>query len=258
MDTGRARVTAKESDSERVEACVRADYAFIEEQGVVVVDEYDAVYPLRIAHALGAKKPAMFFCVGNADLLNRPALFIGGSRAATDEGLRIAYRCGRIAAEAGYVVASGYARGVDTAAHIGAIEGGGSTIALLPAGLAQFRLRRGIAGAIEDGAFLAATELPPSASFSKRNAFRRNRLLATLGLAAIIIEAGDTGGSWHAAGEAVKYGRPLFYHPGARPEYAAKMEALGAERILERHGAPVLDAVFKRCGGAKEGGLSAP
>ncbi|MCD6308944.1 MAG: DNA-processing protein DprA, partial [Candidatus Latescibacteria bacterium] len=110
--------------------CLDKDMAFILGRGIDVLTEGDERFPGAFTRSLGKGCPRMLFCTGNLSLLNRPAILVCGSRDATRKGLDFAYRCGRLIAEEGFTVVSGYARGVDLAAHQGALEGGGDTVAL--------------------------------------------------------------------------------------------------------------------------------
>ena len=228
---------------------VERDKDFLENMPVRLVWEKDYDYPVKLSDAFRKKRPGVLFCIGNVAFLNKPSIFICGAREASDTGREIAYKCGRLAAEAGYVVISGYARGVDIAAHTGAVEGGGNTLALLPYGLARFSVRRELSELFNPDNFLVASELPPTCGFIVKGALRRNTLMVGLADAVIVIEPGESGGTWFSAERAADMKRPLFFHEGARPEIVPRMESMGGERLQVRNGAPVLDGVYERCGG---------
>lgn len=140
---------------------------------------------------------------------------IVGSRAATGYGLE---RAGRLAADLarlGAVIVSGLARGIDAAAHRGALEAGGVTVAILPGGLdaitpaSHAGLARWIA---RRGALLSEW---PGTHPAKRGLFlRRNRLIAALAQATVVVEAAERSGALSTARVARRLGRPLFAVPG--------------------------------------------
>jgi DNA processing protein len=140
---------------------------------------------------------------------------IVGSRAATAYGLE---RAGRLAADLarlGLVIVSGLARGIDAAAHRGALEAGGITVAVLPGGLdaitptSHVGLARRIAGR---GALLS--EWPGAHAASRGLFIRRNRLIAALAQATVVVEAAERSGALSTALLARRLGRPLLAVPG--------------------------------------------
>jgi len=157
----------------------------------------------------GSGKAQSLWTVGNVEVLRRPAVGICGSRDATDAGLKYAAEFGKIAAEAGFVVVSGYARGVDTAAHIGALEAGGSTIAVLPEGIQGFRIRRQLRNLVTENNLLAVSPFEPGAPWTTWNAMSRNKTIIDLAVALFVIEAGESGGTLEAGLECLRRGKPL-------------------------------------------------
>jgi DNA processing protein len=161
-----------------------------------------------------------------------------GARNASETALDLAYRCGQSLANSNMVVASGYARGVDMAAHRGALDAGGSTLAFLPYGVARFTVRRNIREAFDPKRFLWVSEREPWQIFSSPAALHRNKLLAALARAVIVIEPGESGGTWYSAEQAHRMGRPLFFLEGNRPEVIGQLEPLGGIRLTVRNGEP--------------------
>lgn len=201
--------------------------------------------PPRMVRLLGDCAPRNLFCCGEISLLRGNTVMVCGARDASPEALDLAYRCGRLLADSGVTVASGYARGVDLAAHRGVFEAGGSTVAVLPYGLARFRVHRSLGDAFDPERFLAVSELTPWGVFTTRSALRRNKLLAALADAVIVVEPGETGGTWYSAEKASAMGKPLFFLEGARPEIIPRMEALGGKRLEVRNGAPDIGVVMR-------------
>ena len=189
-------------------------------------------------------RPRMLHVSGELSLFWRVSVMVCGARDASEEALDFSYRCGRLIADAGLVAASGYARGVDMAAHRGALEAGGETVAFLPFGLARFRLHRDLTEVFDPRRFLAVTEEEDFIAFSTRAALKRNKLLAAHAAAVIVVEPGDSGGTWYSAEKAAELDRPLFFLEGERPETVDRLESLGGKRIVVRNGAPDLGEVF--------------
>jgi DNA processing protein len=150
-------------------------------------------------------------CVGNLGLLDQPRIAIVGARKATVDGRRRAAQLARDCARAGVVVVSGLAEGVDYAAHTSAIEHGGKTIAVIgtpldkvyPAKHAdlQYKIYR---------EHLLLSPFTRGEKFVPTNFPARNRIMARLARATVIIEASDSSGSLHQAVESIKVGRPVF------------------------------------------------
>lgn len=165
-------------------------------------------YPSRIDELLRSKT---IFAKGCLDLLQRTAIGICGSRDASPRALRWAYRFGAEAAKHGIVVVSGYARGVDREAHRGALESGGSTIAVLPDGIRHFSVVRSLRHLIDyESNFLAVSMFEPDAMWKTWRAMERNRLIVGLSAALFVIEARDQGGTINAALECVRQKKKLY------------------------------------------------
>jgi len=193
-------------------------------------------YPPAAARLLGGKSPATLYCLGNLSLLNRPAVGFCGSRKASARGLAVADDCARQLVHEGFVVVSGYAAGVDYAAHKAALDAGGQTIMVLPEGLEHFRIRKTLAEDWDWSRALVVSQFPPSAGWKAYRAMERNNLIIALSRAMIVIEAGSTGGTLHAGKSTLKLGIPLFVI-----EYGdMKTEAPGNHELIQMGGLPVL------------------
>lgn len=170
-------------------------------------------WPARLEH-LG-DPPAELWVEGALPEGERPWVALVGSRQATPAGLQVAAEVGRDLAMAGIVVVSGMARGIDGAAHRGALRGGGPTVGVLGCGIAlcypaehrQLREEMARGGAVisEDGG-----EAPP-----ERWRFpRRNRLIAALAEAVVVVEADERSGALSTARWAADLGREVLAVPG--------------------------------------------
>ena len=153
--------------------------------------------------------------VGDVSLLERPRIAIVGARKATQEGRRRAAQLARDCARAGVVVVSGLAEGIDHAAHTAAIEHLGSTIAVI--GTPLDKVYPAKHGQLQRRIYREHLLLSPFTwgdTFVPSNFPARNRIMAHLALATVIIEASDTSGSLHQAAESVQVGRPVFITAG--------------------------------------------
>ena len=206
-------------------------------------------YPTVLAVTAGA--PAVLHVAGGrerfAALSADDAVAIVGARRGSAYGLEVARSLGRSLAAAGVTVVSGMAFGVDSAAHTGALEAGGPTIAVLPAGAeraypaAKRALYRRI---VESG--VAVSELPPG-SETRRWVFpARNRVIAGLARMTVVVEAGVRSGSLITAAIAQDLGRTVGAVPGrvTSPLSAGANELLTRGAVLVRDAGDVLDAVF--------------
>jgi len=144
-----------------------------------------------------------------------PWVAIVGSRAASPYGLAIAHRIAGDLARLGIAVVSGLARGIDAAAHRGALAAGGPTIAVLPSGLdcitppAHEPLAREIA---RGGALL--TEIASGGPRYRSEFLHRNRLIAATARATVVVEAAESSGALSTAAVARRLGRPVLAVPG--------------------------------------------
>ena len=171
--------------------------------------------------------PAGLFLRGSADpeVLSRPAAAVVGARASSGYGASVARSLGRELAAAGLVVVSGLARGIDSEAHRGALEAGGTTVAVLgcgidrdyPAGHAE--LARGIADA-----GLIVSEYAPGVEPAPWRFPARNRIVAGLCAATVVVEARDRSGALITADLALEEGREVFAVPG---EITSPLSGLG-------------------------------
>jgi len=174
----------------------------------------DPVYPAPLLQTVDP--PALLYAVGDLDRLQYPALAIVGSRDATPHGLEHARRFADTASKAGICVVSGLALGIDGAAHEGALDGMGGTIAVVGTGLNLMYPRRHLALArkiAEQGLILSEFALgTPSLP---ANFPRRNRIIAGLAQGTLVVEATLHSGSLITAKLALDAGREVMALPGA-------------------------------------------
>jgi DNA processing protein len=156
--------------------------------------------------------PQQLFIAGDPNILRSGArVSIVGSREASEKGLIRARRLARILVERGAVVVSGLARGIDTAAHKSAIDAGGKTVAVIGTPLDKVYPRENEAlQSLIMRMHLCVSQFSVGYPTQPRNFPMRNRTMALLSDATVIIEAGETSGSLSQGWEALRLGRGLF------------------------------------------------
>ena len=181
--------------------------------GVRLLRRGSAEYPKAIARI--CDPPLLLYCHGNILPQDELAVAIVGSRRCTVYGKQQAEKFANALARAGVTVISGLARGVDAAAHQGALAAGGRTIAVMGTGLAEVyppehqELAQQIAAS---GAVLSEFKLhqtPHAGHFPQRN-----RIISGLSVAVVVIEAGRSSGALHTARHAMEQGREVLAVPG--------------------------------------------
>lgn len=219
-------------------------------RGLALVCRHADGYPARLREAPDA--PALLYVLGDSDALpqdGRPVVAIVGARRATPGGLEAARALGRGLAAAGVAVASGMALGIDGAAHAGALEAGGPTIAVLAGGAdrpyprSKTGLHRAIAAT---GGCCVVSEMPPGFVPFRWGFPARNRIIAGLADLTVVVEAAERSGSLITAEMAQDLGRAVAAVPGA----VANPMARGSNALLRdgaelvRDAQDVLDAVL--------------
>jgi len=182
--------------------------------GRAIVTLADDAYPRRLLEI--PDPPALLYVQGRTDLLARDSLAVVGSRNATAQGIANAESFARAFSQAGLTIVSGLALGIDAAAHRGALDGTGSTVAVLGCGIdivypqRNADLYRAIAGR---GVLVSEFPLgtPPVAD----NFPRRNRLISGLARGVLVVEAALESGSLITARLGAEQGREVFAIPGS-------------------------------------------
>ena len=193
--------------------------------------------------------PPVLWALGDIDLLNRPAIGMVGARNASSLGTRMARRLGLGLSEARFTVVSGLARGIDTTAHEAALEGQGRTIAVMAGGIdVIYPPENAALAAAIDAAGCRVSEHPPGLEPQARHFPLRNRIVAGLSRAVIVVEAAAKSGSLITAWAALDYGRDVMAVPGHPFDARASgcnmlirdgaLLARGPQDVLEALGAP--------------------
>jgi DNA processing protein len=183
-------------------------------QARVAIVGFDG-YPPRLADAWPELGAPLWIFLRGAGIPEAPTAAIVGTRKPTLEGLATAAAISRRVAKAGGVVVSGMARGIDQAAHSGALDGGGPTVAVLGAGFdvdypaGNTSLRRAI---MATGALV--TEFHPATRPAGHRFLERNRIVSGLADVTVVVEGRERSGSLHTARLAVSQGREVLAVPG--------------------------------------------
>ncbi|MEQ1717506.1 MAG: DNA-processing protein DprA [Hyphomicrobium sp.] len=192
-------------------------------------------YPAALA-VLAAPPPRLYI-KGRPELLNRPAIAIVGSRESSAAGIKIARMFARGLGDAGYVIVSGLARGIDGAAHDTALATG--TVAVLAGGLdivyppehKALQERIALEGCL-------VSEQPPGFSPRGQDFPRRNRIISGIALAVVIVEAAARSGTLVTARYALEQGREVFSVPG----HPLDPRAEGTNRLIKQGATLVTEA----------------
>jgi DNA processing protein len=207
----------REAGSERWQRCRRdeakAELEALQALGAQLIARVEPDYPARLAEI--ADPPPLLAVLGDPALLAAPAVAIVGARNASAHGRMLAKTLGKELAEAGLVVVSGLARGIDTAAHEGALAAG-ATVAVIASGIdvayppdnEQLMAQIAASGAV-------VSERPPGAVPQARHFPRRNRIIAGLSLGVVVVEAAPQSGSLITARLAAEQGREVMAVPGS-------------------------------------------
>jgi DNA processing protein len=189
--------------------------ARLREAGVCWIGRSAAEFP-PLLHAIHDPPPGLFVRGENGhDLLRRVTVAVVGARSCSPYGAQVARMLGRELAAAGLVVVSGLARGVDGEAHRGALEAGGTTVAVLGCGIDRDypAAHRELAARVR-AAGLTVSEYAPGVEPAPWRFPARNRIIAGLSAATVVVEARDRSGALITADLALEEGREVFAVPG--------------------------------------------
>jgi DNA processing protein len=220
----------------------RAELAAARKIGVSLVAPGEAAYPPRLATLDDA--PPLLGVRGEPDVLMRPMIAIVGSRNASGAGLKFASQLARDLGDAGFVVISGLARGIDQAAHRSTISSG--TVAVLAGGHDRIYPPEHedlLAALLAHGG--AISEMPLGHVPRARDFPRRNRLISGAALGVVVVEAAHRSGSLITARMAAEQGREVFAVPGSPldPRAAGTNDLIKQGATLTTEAADVINAV---------------
>jgi DNA processing protein len=231
-----------------------SEYESIREQGITVVHPGHPDAPAdSVVNAERYGVSPVLFCRGQTRLLSSVSAAIVGSRNASEIGFAAARGIASGLAANGVNVVSGYAKGVDTQAHLGALQAEGTTTMVLSYGILEFTQKRSLFEFRLDQDAVAVSQFAPGDCWSAGNAMSRNKLVTALSRSLVVIESGPErdergrmSGTFAAAQSALKMGRRLFVlDPDCferPPAGNAKLLELGATAIDASSGAGIVAA----------------
>ncbi|QQS16138.1 MAG: DNA-protecting protein DprA [Candidatus Moraniibacteriota bacterium] len=192
------------------------EFETLEQHRVRLISRESENYPALLAEI--PNPPALLYLRGDIDFNRRPMITLVGTRKPTEYGIGIAREFASELAKSGIAVISGMALGIDKAAHQGALDGGGVTIAVLGNGLDDAsispRTHLDLAHTISlHGALLS--DYPPGTGASEGTFPARNRIMAGLSLGTVVIEASEKSGTLITANLALDFNREVFAVPGS-------------------------------------------
>jgi DNA processing protein len=200
-----SRLAGSRIAEETVDLCRR--------RGVEIIAEGTAAYPRLLAQI--DDPPPLLFLKGRLEPCDGLAVSIVGARHATAYGRRIACQLAAALARAGYTIVSGLARGIDAAAHRGALDASGRTLAVLGSGVLSVYPPEHAELAVEiAGRGAVISEAPPLATPIPGAFPSRNRIVSGLSLGTLVVEAADRSGALITARLAGEQGREVFAVPG--------------------------------------------
>jgi DNA processing protein len=190
-----------------------AEMKFIEQEGIKASYFMDADYPEKLKHCIDG--PVLLFSSGNINLEGRKIVSIVGTRQITSYGTDFCKKLIEDLAPLNPVIISGFAYGVDITAHQAALDNNLQTIGVLAHGLNQIYPKvhkKYMAKMEENGGFM--TEFWSTSNPDRENFLKRNRIIAGMAEATVVIESADKGGSLATANLANDYNRDVFAVPG--------------------------------------------
>jgi DNA processing protein len=192
-------------------------YQKLKNDNVHIIGLDDERYPKVLLERMGENRPPVLFCKGYLPILNRDSISIVGSREVSDFAILLTKRIANRIAGAGYNVTSGFAKGIDTSAHIGALENYGTTTMVLSYGFNHLSLKREMEEYNSEQNTLFVSQFLPYEKFSGQNAMIRNKLVCALSKAVIVISSGPArdgngkmSGTFDAGLTSLRYKIPLF------------------------------------------------
>lgn len=197
----------------------------------------DSSYPKKLAEIPSSPRTLFYISDDWSKLLKKPAIAIVGSRKMSGYGRAVTEEFVRGLSQAGVVIVSGLALGIDSVAHKEALENREKTIAVLPCGLDSIypATHHSLAQRIIEQGGALVSEYPPGISPQRQNFIARNRIVSGLADAVLITEAAEKSGTLHTANFALEQGRDVFAIPGNITSYLSR----GTNNLIKAGATPV-------------------
>ena len=219
-----------------VAAVARRIEADVRRAGGAVITGLDPDYPPALAEA--DPRPPVLYRAGEVAAFERPAVAIVGTRRASGYGRSVAQELADELARAGVTVVSGLALGIDAEAHRAAVQAGGASVAVLPSPIDRIYppRHRELAGQLVSSGGALLSEIAPGNALGRPDFARRNRVIAGLAQAVVVVEAPDRSGALLTAAAALQLGRELYAVPGAIDSDVSR----GSNRLIADHQATMV------------------
>lgn len=230
------------SDNIQAEVDVALEWSNHQGQGWIGFD--DKRYPEKLSQI--DDRPILLGYRGDSQLLSDPQLAVVGSRHASKSGVEIAKDFSSFLSKQGVTITSGLAQGIDTAAHVGGLQGLGKTVAVVATGLDRiYPASNKVLGheIVEQGVMIS--EFPLGTKPVQYNFPKRNRIISGLSLGTLVVEAALKSGSLITARTAMEQGREVFAVPGSinNPQAKGCHQLIKQGAKLVETGADVLQEV---------------
>jgi len=227
---------------------LKNEYNLMNGHQVEVITFFDEEYPSHLKNIYQA--PIVLYHKGQLSKVNELSIAIVGSRRASFYGLTMAESLAAQLAEKGLCIVSGMARGIDSAAHKGALKSGGSTMAVLGCGLSHIYPPENkdlFSAIVKEGVVLSEfpMDIPPAA----KNFPRRNRIISGLALGVLVVEATKNSGALITSRFALEQGREVFAIPGlvGRPQSQGTHRLIQEGAELVSHIDDILEEINFQC-----------
>jgi DNA processing protein len=196
---------------------IYSSFEKLEDERVKVIGLDDERYPRDVLNTLNGNSPVVLFCRGNLKILNDKGISIVGARDVDNFVVMLTKEIAKSLANAGYNVTSGYAKGVDTSAHLGALEAEGTTTMILSFGVNHISIKREMKDLNWERSGLFVTQFAPYEKFTGQNAMARNKLVCAMSKAVVVMQSGPErdsegkmSGTFDAGKSALELGIPVF------------------------------------------------
>ena len=212
----------------------RRQIAWLKSRGVEILCVEDANYPATLSSIPNA--PPILCKKGKLTEIGQNAVAIVGSTQPTERGILTTFELSKSLAQAGFTIVSGFARGIDTAAHIGALSAGGMTVGVFGGDLFSIypAENRPLAAQVcKNGMLLSEHPFPTQPT--PANLVLRNRIISGLSMATIVVEAKENGGAVRTAGHALEQGRVVFAYDWQKRHRLSE----GTRHLIQRGAIPI-------------------
>jgi len=197
----------------------------LSEKRIDIITLEDKKYPTKLKETLTDSTPPILYAFGNVSLLETSSVAIAGKREATTKATEISQQVASSLADNGFNIVSGYAKGIDTAAHLGALKQGGTTTIVLPFGILSFSWKKEFENFRErNSSILIISEFFPTIKWQVPLAMQRNNTIVGLSDVVFAAEFSEGGGTRDTMRKALRSGKQVFV-----PDTVANRHLLGKE-----------------------------